>query len=196
MTGPGAATFRGRFFSWKTMRDILIRDASRADIPAIAAIYGQAVTEGTASFELQAPDETEMERRFETVIRGGFPYLVAESAGRVIGYAYAGLYRTRPAYRFTVENSVYVAPAHQGRGAGRALLERLIGRCTEMGYRQMIAVIGDEANTGSIALHRACGFELRGVLKDVGWKHGSWRGTVEMQRALGDGGKTPPPEGA
>ena len=178
------------------MTDLLIRDAAPGDIAEISAIYAYAVIHGTASFELAAPDIAEMQRRYEAVMAGRFPYLVAELAGSVIGYAYAGPYRTRPAYRFTVENSVYVSPEHQGRGAGRALLERLVELCADKGYRQMIAVIGDEANTGSIALHRACGFELRGVLKDVGWKHGAWRGTVEMQRVLGDGGNAPPPEGA
>ena len=177
------------------MTEIVIRAAEPRDIPEVAAIYAQAVIEGTASFELEAPDEAEMKRRFAAVVGGGFPYLVAEMAGVVAGYAYAGLYRTRPAYRFTVENSVYVSPDHQGRGVGRLLLNRLIALCTQKGYRQMIAVIGDEANLGSIALHRACGFELRGILKDVGWKHGAWRGTVEMQRALGEGGTTPPSDG-
>lgn len=172
-----------------------IRPASPADIPAITAIYADAVLNGTASFELEPPDEAEMARRMAALLDGGFPYLAAESNGAVLGYAYAGPYRPRPAYRFTVEDSVYIAVDARGRGIGRALLSALIGESEARGFRQMIAVIGDEASAGSIALHRALGFELTGIFKAVGFKHGAWRATVLMQRALGPGDSLPPPEG-
>lgn len=169
-----------------------IRPASPADLPAITAIYAHAVLHGTASFELEPPDEAEMTRRMRGLLDGGFPYFVAEVDGAVAGYAYASLFRTRPAYRFTLEDSVYVAPDMQRRGIGIALLRHLIEACTAKGYRQMIAVIGDSNQAASIAVHRACGFEPAGNLKDVGWKFGRWLDTPLMQVALGDGGKTEP----
>jgi len=166
-----------------------------ADTDTITEIYADAVRNGTASFELTAPDAAEMRRRMETLLDGGFPYLVAESAGAVVGYAYAGAYRPRPAYRFTLEDSVYVAPAAKGQGVGRALLTALIADAEKRGFRQIIAVIGDEASAGSIALHRSVGFEHAGVLRSVGWKFDEWRATVLMQRALGPGDSAPPPQG-
>ena len=169
-----------------------IRAATPADVPAIAAIYADAVLNGTASFELEPPAEAEMARRMAALIDGGFPYLVAVSNGPVLGYAYAGPYRPRPAYRFTVEDSVYIAAEARGRGIGRALLSALIAASESCGFRQMIAVIGDEASAGSIALHRALGFEHAGVFKAVGFKHGAWRATVLMQRPLGAGDSLPP----
>lgn len=172
-----------------------IRPATPSDVPAIAAIYADAVLNGTASFELEPPDEAEMARRMAALLDGGFPYLVAESAGAVVGYAYAGAYRPRPAYRFTVEDSVYVAPSAKGRGTGRALLKALVAEAERRGFRQMIAVIGDEASAGSIALHRSAGFEMVGTFRSVGWKFDQWRATVLMQRPLGDGDSVPPPEG-
>jgi phosphinothricin acetyltransferase len=171
---------------------MIIRDSQDADLPAIARIYGHWVTHGLASFELEAPDLAEMARRRAAVLAGGYPYLVAEAEGAVLGYAYAGAYRARPAYRFTVENSVYVAPGGGGRGAGRALMEALIARCEAAGFRLMIAVIGDSANAASIALHRAVGFQPVGVLPGTGWKHERWVDTVLMTRALGTGTRTPP----
>ena len=172
--------------------DLTIRPATSDDIPVITGIYADAVETGTASFELTAPDEAEMGRRMAVLLDGDFPYLVAESAGAVIGYAYAGAYRPRPAYRFTVEDSVYVArPAH-GKGVGRALLRALVSEAEKRGFRQMISVIGDEASAGSIALHRSVGFELVGTFKAVGWKFGEWRATVLMQRALGPGDSKAP----
>ena len=164
-----------------------LRAATAADIPAITAIYAHAVLHGTASFELEPPDEAEMLRRMMALLQGGFPYLVAEHAGRVAGYAYAGLYRTRPAYRFTLEDSVYIDPALQRRGVGRALLYRLVLESEARGFRQMVAIIGDSAQTSSIELHRNAGFALIGTMPHVGFKFGRWLDTVVMQRALGKG---------
>ena len=170
-----------------TKPDFTVRDGGVDDIAATTRIYEIEVREGSASFELTAPDITEMTRRYQTIKEAGLPYLVAEdSDGRIVGYAYAGTYRPRPAYGSTVENSVYVAAEARGRGIGRALLSELIDRCRDAGKREMIAIIGDSANYGSIALHRALGFDDAGVLRDVGRKHGRWLDTVLMQRALHD----------
>ena len=169
-----------------------IRPASLADIPAITAIYAHAVKHGTASFELESPSEAEMTRRMQAVLDGKFPYIVAEIDGKIVGYAYASLYRTRPAYRFTVEDSVYIAPDMHRRGIGKVLLQKLIEECTARGYRQMIAVIGDSDQAASIGVHKACGFEPAGNLKSIGWKFGKWLDTPLMQRTLGDGSKTDP----
>ena len=169
-----------------------IRAATAADLPAITEIYDHAVRYGTATFELTPPDLAEMTRRFGALLDGGFPYLVAALEGRVIGYAYAGAYRPRPAYRFTVENSVYLQPAIHRRGIGLQLLQRLIAESEARGYRQMIAVIGDSANAGSIGVQTKCGFQMIGTHPDVGFKFGRWLDTVMMQRALGDGGNTLP----
>ena len=174
------------------MSDVEIRPASAADLPAITEIYDHAVSYGTATFELIPPDLAEMSHRFKTLADGGFPYLVAVLDGRAIGYAYAGPYRPRPAYRFTVENSVYLQPAIHRRGIGLQLLQRLIAECEARGYRQMIAVIGDSANAGSVGVHARCGFAMIGTHPDVGFKFGRWLDTVMMQRALGDGGSTIP----
>jgi phosphinothricin acetyltransferase len=171
---------------------LLIRAATAADIPAITAIYDQAVRHGTASFELEPPDAAEMARRRQTLVDAGFPYLVAEADGTVAGYAYAGPYRPRPAYRWSVEDSVYVAPALQRRGVGRTLLDRLVAEAEQRGFRQMIAVIGDSAQTPSIELHRAAGFRLIGTIENVGHKLGRWLDTVLMQRPLGPGAAVPP----
>jgi phosphinothricin acetyltransferase len=173
------------------MSDVLIRAATPADIPAITRIYAHAVRHGTASFELEPPDEAEMTRRMRALIDGGYPYLVAQNDA-VVGYAYAGAYRARPAYRFSVENSIYVAPDAHRRGIGRALLDRLIAECEARGYRLMIAVIGDSAQTASIELHRAAGFRLVGAFEGVGYKFDRWLDTVLMQRALGKGTAAPP----
>lgn len=171
-----------------------IRPAAPADIPAIAAIYAHAVLHGTASWELEPPNVAEMLRRFEAVKAGGYPYLVAERQGAVLGYAYAGAYRPRPAYRATVENSIYIAPAAQGLGLGALLLEALMKACTERGFRQMIAVIGDGtgASVGSRRLHEKAGFRLIGIAEKVGFKHGRWLDQMLMQKELGEGDRTPP----
>jgi phosphinothricin acetyltransferase len=171
---------------------IAIRPATPADIPVITSIYAHAVNTGTASFELEPPDEAEMGRRMTALLDGKFPYLIAETGGAVAGYAYASLYRTRPAYRFTVEDSVYVAPDMQRRGVGITLLMALIERCTALGYRQMIAVIGDSNQAASIGVHRACGFTDAGNLRNIGWKFDRWLDTPLMQLALGPGGTTSP----
>lgn len=161
-------------------------------MPAVTAIYAEAVTHGLATFELKPPDVAEMTRRRAALAAEGLPHLVAEFDGRIAGYAYAGAYRPRPAYRFAVEDSVYVDPGLRGRGVGRALLEGLIAACEALGKRQMVAVIGDKDNAGSIGLHAACGFAHAGLMRAVGWKHGRWVDVVLMQRALGAGEETPP----
>ena len=172
---------------------VAIRPVKTSDIPAITRIYAHAVEHGTSSFELTPPDEAEMTRRMNELVSGNFPYLVAEIDGALAGYAYAGLYRTRPAYRFTVEDSVYVAPDRHRHGIGRALLCALIDAAQVRGFRQMIAVIGDSPNQpSSIGLHEAVGFRHVGILQDVGFKHRGWRDTLLMQRALGEGGTTAP----
>jgi phosphinothricin acetyltransferase len=169
------------------MPPVSIRPVRPADIAAITRIYAHAVRHGTASFELDPPDTSEMARRLEALVAGGFAYLVAEAESEVLGYAYAGPYRARPAYRFTVEDSVYIAPDAQRRGLGRLLLDRLIVESETRGYRQMIAVIGDSAQHSSIALHAALGFRMIGTFAAVGWKFGRWLDSVLMQRPLGQG---------
>jgi phosphinothricin acetyltransferase len=169
-----------------------IRPAIAADLPFVTGIYEHAVLYGTATFELIPPDLTEMTRRFGVLMEGGFPYFTAALDGRVVGYAYAGAYRPRPAYRFTVENSVYLQPAIHRRGIGLQLMQRLIVESEARGYRQMIAVIGDSANAGSIAVHGKCGFQMIGTHPNVGFKFGRWLDTVMMQRALGEGAATLP----
>lgn len=194
---PGMTTLSDRLAKplAKTLTmPLAIRPAVPADIPAIAAIYADAVLNGTASWELEPPGEAEMLRRFETVLAGGYPYLAAERDGTLLGYAYAGAYRPRPAYRSTVENSIYIAPDAQGLGVGRALLAALIQDCTARGFRQMIAVIGDGtgASLGSRRLHERAGFRLVGVAEKVGYKHGRWLDQMLMQKELGEGDTTPP----
>src|SRR3984893_14423476 len=171
-----------------------IRPATAADLPFVTEIYQHAVLYGTATFELIPPDLAEMTQRFDVLVDGGFPYFVAVLEGRVVGYAYAGAYRPRPAYRFTVENSVYLEPAIQRRGIGLQLLRRRITESEGRGYRQMIAVIGDSANAGSIGVHTQCGFQMIGTHPDVGFKFGRWLDTVMMQLALGEGATTLPAE--
>lgn len=169
-----------------------IRPTTEADLPAITAIYQQAVREGTATFELEPPDLAEMTRRYRALIDGGYPYFVAILDGGVAGYAYAGAYRPRPAYRFTVENSIYLDPSFHRRGLGLLLLERLVSECEARGFRQMIAVIGDSANAGSIGVHTKGGFRMIGTHPSVGLKFGRWLDTVMMQRDLGEGASTVP----
>jgi L-amino acid N-acyltransferase YncA len=169
-----------------------IRPAHSRDLAVITAIYDDAVRHGTASFELDPPDQAEMARRYETLRAGGYPYLVAELDGDVVGYAYAGPYRARPAYRWSLEDSIYVAPQAQRRGIGSALLARLLAEAEAGGFRQMLAVIGDSANTGSVELHRAAGFRLIGTFENVGFKFGRWLDTVLMQRELGRGATAAP----
>jgi len=170
---------------------LLVRPSTPADLGAIRDIYALAVTQGTGTFELDAPDRDEMARRRDDVLAKGLPWLVAEQDSRVLGYAYANHFRPRPAYRFSVEDSVYLLPEAQGRGIGRVLLAVLLDRCQAAGARQMLAVIGDSANLGSIGVHRSLGFEPCGTLRSVGWKFGRWLDVVLMQRPLGVGDSTP-----
>ena len=174
------------------MADFSLRPASFADVPVIAAIYAEAVLTGTATFEIEVPSEAEMERRMPALLEGGFPYIVAERAGIVLGYGYAGRYRERIAYRHTLEDSIYLAPDARGKGIGAALLAALIQESEALGFRQIVAVIGDSANEPSVRVHRSAGFDMVGTLRDVGFKHGRWLDTVLMQKTLGTGGKAPP----
>ncbi len=165
----------------------LVRDASDTDMEAVSAIYAHYVLQSVATFEETPPSLDEMHARRRASLDLGLPYLAAELAGAVIGFAYAGLYRARPAYRFTVEDSVYIAPDFRAKGVGRVLLCEVIARCERGPWRQMVAVVGDSDNAGSIALHQKLGFELAGVLRNVGYKFGRWVDTPLLQRALGVG---------
>lgn len=171
---------------------MLIRDATPADVPAIQAIYAHHVSHGLGSFELEPPSVEDMKGRLESVTGAALPFLVAIDGDEILGYAYASRYRPRAAYRFTAEDSVYVAPTAQRRGVGRALLAALTGRCAASGIRQLVAVIGDSGNIESIRLHEALGFHHLGIAAGVGWKHGRWVDTVFMQRSLGNGSGAPP----
>jgi phosphinothricin acetyltransferase len=164
-----------------------IDSATPADIPAIAAIYRHHVLNGLASFEETPPDDAEMARRHAEIVRRGLPYIVARHGGTIAGYAYAGPYRTRSGYRYSLEDSVYVAPGRVGQGIGRLLLGRLIEDATRLDYRQMVAVIGDSAHLPSIRLHEALGFRHAGLLRSIGFKFGRWVDSVLMQRPLGSG---------
>lgn len=176
---------------------MIIRDATPADLPTITRIYADSVQNGVASYELLTPDEAEMGRRMRAITGDGYPYLIAEAndgsatAGTMLGYAYASAFRTRPAYRWLVEDSIYLAPEARGKGVGGALLEVLIGRCESLGFRQMVAVIGG-AHPASIAVHQRAGFVSAGMVKGSGHKHGRWLDTVFMQRPLGEGAATDP----
>jgi L-amino acid N-acyltransferase YncA len=174
------------------MTGISIRGARPGDIAAITRIYAHAVAHGTASFELEPPDQTEMARRQQALLAQRYPYIVAERAGVIAGYAYAGPYRARPAYNWCVEDSIYVAPEFHRQGIGRLLLASLIAESEALGFRQMIGVIGDTANTASVAVHAAVGFRLIGTFQSIGYKHGRWLDTVLMQLALGKADTAPP----
>lgn len=171
---------------------LVLRSSTDTDLPAITAIYASAVARGTGTFELEAPSQAEMAMRRANVLAAGWPWLVAEREGEVIGYAYAQPFRPRRAYRFCLEDSIYLAEAARGQGVGTLLLAELITRCEMLGARQMLAVIGDSGNEGSIGVHRALGFEHCGVLKNAGWKFDRWLDVVMMQRELGAGGSTQP----
>ncbi|HSA82719.1 MAG TPA: GNAT family N-acetyltransferase [Geminicoccaceae bacterium] len=172
----------------------LLRDCREGDLEAVHAIYAREVLEGTASFELHPPDLAELTARWQAIRSARLPYVVAVQGGRIAGYAYAGPYRARPGYRYTVENSVYVAPWARRQGVGQALLDRVITVASDCGMRQMVAIIGDSAHVASIALHERAGFRLVGVLENVGCKFGRWLDTVIMQRALGEGAVSLPAE--
>jgi L-amino acid N-acyltransferase YncA len=178
-----------------TKSPLAIRDSDESDVPVIQDIYSYHVQHGTASFELTPPSVQEMQQRRADVVAKALPYLVAEIDGVVVGYAYATMYRPRPAYRFTVEDSVYVREGLAGHGIGRALLDAVIKRCTALGYRQMLAVIGD-SSPASVALHKAAGFVEVGLFRSVGFKFGQWRNTAMLERELGEGSQTPPAAGS
>ncbi|WP_242107452.1 GNAT family N-acetyltransferase [Luteimonas aquatica] len=180
MTATGGGTLR-------------LRAAVEDDLPAIAALYAHEVRENVATYEYEVPDEAEMRRRWREIVGRGYPYLVAELDGRFAGYAYASSYRTRIGYRWTVEDTVYVAHDVHGRGVGRALLQRLIEDCAALGFRQMVAVIGDGSNRASVVLHERLGFTLAGVFPGIGRKHGRWLDTVQMVRPLGNGDRDEAP---
>ena len=171
---------------------LLIRPSTPADLPAVTAIYAWNVLHGTGTFELEAPDAAEMMRRRDDVLAKGLPWLVAQRGGVVLGYAYANHFRPRRAYRFCLEDSVYLAANARGQGLGRLLLAELMARCEAAGARQMLAVIGDSANLGSIGVHRTLGFEHVGVMKAAGWKFERWLDVVIMQKSLGTGARNVP----
>ena len=172
---------------------MIIRPATEHDADVLAAIYGHAVLHGLGTFEEEPPSPADMEGRRRLIANRGLPYLVAEDAGQVMGFAYAGPFRPRAAYRYTLEDSVYVSPNAVGRGVGKALLAALIGACEALGVRQLIAVVGDSDNTASLALHRSLGFEQTGVGHSVGFKHGRWVDIVQLQKPL-NGGDTRAPD--
>lgn len=172
--------------------DATLRDATEQDLPTIAAIYAHHVQHSVASFEETPPTVDEFRTRLATVRSLGLPWMVAEIDGKVAGYCYATPYRPRPAYRHTVEDSIYIDDTFRGRGLGRVLLAALIERCEQGPWRQMIAVIADGGRGGSLSLHRSLGFELIGTLKSVGFKQGRWLDTTLMQRVLGKGDAVPP----
>jgi phosphinothricin acetyltransferase len=171
-----------------------LRPATAADLDAITAIYADAVRQGTASYELEPPSRADMAARFAALKDAEYPYIVAEAAdGGIAGYAYAGPFRPRPAYRFIVEDSIYIAPDRQGQGLGRLLLTALVAACEELGFRQILAVIGDGSpESASVRLHATLGFDIAGTLRGSGYKHGRWLDTVIMQRAINGGNMTPP----
>jgi phosphinothricin acetyltransferase len=178
------------------MSPLLIRPSTPEDFPAIARIYAHHVLHGTATFETEPPSPEEMLRRRDEVLARGWPWLTAERGGVVLGYAYANQLRPRPAFRFCLEDSIYLDQAAHGQGVGRALLVELLAQCEARGARQVVAVIGDSANAASIGLHRACGFEPSGGYAAAGWKFERWIDVVLMQRALGEGSATPAREHA
>jgi len=173
------------------MSGLIVRASTEADVARCAEIYSHHVLHGTASFELDPPDLAEMGKRRATVLELGLPHLVAERDGRIMGYAYAGNWRPRPAYKFSVEDSIYIDKDAVGQGVGKALLPVLIEQCTALGKKQMVAVIGDSASTPSIRLHAACGFRKVGTLENIGFKFGRWLDSVLMQRPLGAGDAPP-----
>jgi phosphinothricin acetyltransferase len=175
-----------------TMTARLIRPALPGDLPAITSIYGANVLAGTGTFEIDPPSLADMTARHADVTGKGLPWIVSEVDGMVLGYAYANHFRLRPAYRYTLEDSIYLAPEAQGQGLGRLLLAELMTRCTALGVRQLLAVIGDADNLGSIGVHRSCGFTYLGAMPAVGWKFECWLDVVLMQRALGPGASTAP----
>ncbi len=174
------------------MSEVRVRVVEARDIAAITRIYADAVKSGTATFEVDPPDEVEIARRLHALTANNYPYLVAERPGAIAGYAYAGPYHLRPAYRWTVEDSIYLEPQCQGQGIGGLLLRQLLADAEQRGFRQMIALVGDSTNAASIAVHASAGFREIGTLRSVGFKHGRWLDVVMMQRALGSANSNPP----
>ena len=172
----------------------LIRQSRRGDIPAVTAIYTHHVLHGTGTFEIDPPTEDDMAQRRSDVLARGLPYLVAEQQGHLVGFAYCNWFKPRPAYRFSAEDSIYMAPGSHGRGLGRALLAELAAQAQSAGVRKLIAVIGDSANAASVGVHRSLGFAHVGVLKSCGWKFDRWLDVVLMEKSLGVGDSTPPGE--
>ena len=170
----------------------LIRPSSDADLPAITAIYAHHVLHGTGSFETEPPSIADMTARRADVLSKGLPYLVVEQDGKIAGFAYGNWFKPRPAYRYSVEDSIYMAPDRQGKGLGRALLAELMARFEAAGIRKVMAIIGDSANTGSVGIHLALGFTQVGIVDSCGWKFGAWRDIVIMQKPLGLGDTQPP----
>ena len=174
----------------------LIRPSSDADLPAITAIYAHHVLHGTGSFETEPPSVVDMTTRRADVLSKGLPYLVVEQDGKIAGFAYGNWFKPRPAYRYSVEDSIYMAPDLQGKGLGRALLAELLARFEAVGIRKVMAIVGDSANTGSVGIHLALGFTQVGIVDSCGWKFGAWRDIVIMQKTLGVGDTQPPNEPA
>jgi len=170
----------------------LIRPSRDEDIPAIAAIYAHHVLHSTGTFETEPPHAGDMAARRADVLSKGLPYLVAEQDGRILGFAYGNWFKPRPAYRYSVEDSVYLAPGLERKGLGRALLAELLAHCEAAGIRKVMAIIGDSANAGSLGVHRALGFTQVGIVEACGWKFGAWRDIVIMQKTLGAGSSEPP----
>ena len=170
----------------------LIRNTVQPDLLEVQKIYAQYVLNTFATFEITPPDQDELTRRWQNIINDGFPYLIAEMDHKVVGYAYASKYRLRSAYEYTIENSVYVSPNFIGQGVGKTLLNNLIQKCTSLGYRQMIAIIGGSDNNSSISLHEKCGFYKIGIMPSTGYKLEQWVDSVMMQKELGEGDKTTP----
>ena len=170
----------------------IIRSSLEADIPAITLIYAHHVLNSTGTFETEAPSEQDMAHRRDDVLGKGLPYLVAEAQGRVVGFAYGNWFKPRPAYRYSVEDSIYLAPGEHGKGLGRAMLAELLARCEAVGIRKMMAIVGDSANSGSVGVHLALGFEQVGKIDACGWKFGAWRDIVILQKTLGLGDSQPP----
>ena len=174
----------------------LIRPSADADLPAITAIYAHHVLHGTGSFETEPPSVADMTTRRADVLSKGLPYLVVEQDGEIAGFAYGNWFKPRPAYRYSVEDSIYIAPDLQGKGLGRALLAELMARFEVVGIRKVMAIVGDSANTGSVGIHLALGFTQVGIVDSCGWKFGAWRDIVIMQKTLGVGNTQPPNEPA
>ena len=172
----------------------MIRPSRDEDIAAITAIYAHHVLNGTGTFEVDPPSVADMTSRRADVLAKGLPFIVAEEAGQVIGYAYCTWFKPRPAYRFSAEDSIYLAPGVHGKGIGRALLAELAAQAERVGIRKLIAVIGDSSNAGSVGVHRSLGFEHVGILKSCGWKFDQWLDVVVMEKALGPGDSTPAPQ--